>query len=247
VNQLYRLAFAVCELIFLQNEDDVAHFVNARLLPARKVCRVNGTGVDLRYFSQSPPMTQVPLTFLLMGRLLREKGIYEYVEAARIVRARNKEVSFVLLGGVDPNPGGLSIEDVQRWVDDGVIHWGGHVNDVRRWIAQCSVYVLPSYREGIPRSSQEAMAMGRPIITTDAVGCRETVVHGVNGFLVPVRDAHALAAAMHRFIEDPTLVVTMGCASRRMAEQSFDVDKINTVMLRAMGLPCGEDRGVASI
>lgn len=132
------------------------------------------------------------MTFLLAARLLREKGIVEYAEAARLVKALHPEARFVLLGGLDPNPGGLGQPEVQSWVTEGLLEWPGHVA-VKPWLAQTSVYVLPSYyREGVPRSTQEAMAMGRAVITTHAPGCRETVDDGVNGFLVPVRDVPAL-------------------------------------------------------
>jgi glycosyltransferase involved in cell wall biosynthesis len=173
---------------------------------------------------------------MLMARLLREKGIYEYVEAARAVRQQHPHARFLLLGGTDPNPGALTREEVAAWVAEGVVEWLGHVDNVRPWIASTSVYVLPSYREGKPRSTQEAMAMSRPVITTDAPGCRDTVIEGVNGFLVPVRDSAALADAMMRFIDQPELIPRMGRESRRIAEERFDVHRINRVMLVEMGI-----------
>jgi glycosyltransferase involved in cell wall biosynthesis len=146
-------------------------------------------------------------------------------------------VRFILLGALDLNPGSLRREEVEAWVRDGTIEWPGHIDDVRPWITACSVYVLPSYyREGIPRSTQEAMAMGRPVITTDAIGCRETVRDGYNGFLVPARDVDALAAAMLKFVDNPDLIVSMGAASRQLAEERFDIDRISTTMLAAMGI-----------
>lgn len=233
---LYKLAFAISQRVFFQNEDDIAQFVKAGLIDPAKVVRLNGSGVDLTALPVSPPIESPP-TFLLMARLLREKGIYEYAAAARIVRARHPEARFLLLGGLDSNPGGLSHDEVSAWAREGLIEWLGHVDDVRPWIARSSVYVLPSYREGKPRSTQEAMAVGRAIITTDAPGCRDTVVEGLNGFLVPVRDSAALAEAMLRFIEQPDLIARMGNQSRRLAEERFDVVKINAVILRELGLP----------
>ena len=174
-----------------------------------------------------------PVTFLLAARLLREKGIVEYAEAARLVKARHSEVRFVLLGGLDPNPGGLSQAEVQAWAAEGLLEWPGHVA-VKPWLTKTSVFVLPSYREGVPRSTQEAMAMGRPVITTDAPGCRETVDEGVNGFLVPVRDVPALADAMLRFVQNPSLIESMGRESRRLAEMHFDVRKINAQLLKIL-------------
>src|SRR5262249_36982972 len=141
------------------------------------------------------------------------------------------------LGAIDLNPGSLRRDEIDAWVREETIEWPGHIDDVRPWIAACSVYVLPSYyREGIPRSTQDAMAMGRAVITTDAIGCRETVRDGYNGFLVPVRDVEALAAVMLRFIDKPELIASMGVASRQLAEERFDVDRISTSMLTAMGI-----------
>ena len=233
---LYKVGFAACNQVFFQNDDDLAHFVSKGLLERKKAIRLNGTGVDLEEFAPAPPATGC-INFLLMARLLREKGICEYVTAAREIKARYPNVSFTLLGGLETSPGALRRGEVDAWVEAGVIEWPGQVQDVRPWIARASVYVLPSYyREGVPRSTQEAMAMARPVITTDSVGCRETVIDGVNGFLVPIRDPQSLARAMERFIEDPVLVEMMGRESRRLAEERFDVHKINSEILRAMGL-----------
>jgi glycosyltransferase involved in cell wall biosynthesis len=158
--------------------------------------------------------------------LLREKGVAEYVEAARIVKRQHPLSRFVLLGGLDDNPGSIANEEVQGWVDEGLLEWPGHVS-VKPWLEQASVYVLPSYREGVPVSTQEAMAMGRPVITTDVPGCRETVVDGLNGFLIPARNAQALAEKMLLFVNQPELIASMGKASRQLAEERFDVHKVN--------------------
>jgi glycosyltransferase involved in cell wall biosynthesis len=230
---MYSVAFASVHRVFFQNPDDQGLFLRRGLIQADKAFRVNGTGVDLQRLKPVPAVT-VPMTFLMMARLLREKGVYEFVSAARAVRRRHPAARFILLGDVDSNPGSLQREEVEAWVRDGTIEWPGHVDDVRPWIAASSVYVLPSYREGVPRSTQEAMAMGRAIITTDAVGCRETVRDGYNGFLVPVRDSESLAAAMLRFIDSPDLVTQMGAASREIAEERFDIDRISTALLDAM-------------
>lgn len=234
VSALYRAALKRAERVFFLNDDDISEFVEKGIVDQDKTVKLGGIGVDLDEWRPLPPSMQ-PLTFLLAARLLREKGIVEYAEAARRVKRRYPNVRFVLLGGLDPNPGGLTQSEVEEWVREGLLEWPGHV-DVRPWLAQTSVYVLPSYREGVPRSTQEAMAMGRPVITTDAPGCRETVEHGRNGFLVPVRDPRALAEAMLRFIEQPELIESMGRESRRMAEERFDVYKVNAVMLQAMGI-----------
>ncbi|WP_323024141.1 glycosyltransferase family 4 protein [Castellaniella sp.] len=225
VGWLYRLALSHVHRVIFLNPDDRREFVERGLAPADRAVVLGGIGVDLDVWALAPPVRE-PVTFLLVARLLREKGIVEYVEAAREVRSRNPGVRFLLLGGLDTNPGGLERTEVQSWVDEGILEWPGHV-EVRPWLARASVFVLPSWREGVPRSTQEAMAMGRPVITTDAPGCRETIEDGVNGYRVPVRDTHALVQAMLRFVQDPDRIESMGVASRRLAEERFDVRRVN--------------------
>ncbi len=235
VEGLYRLALGRVERVIFQNDNDLAEFVEGGLVSRGQAVCVRGTGVDLAEWPWVRPVVE-PVTFLLAARLLREKGIVEYATAARRVKARHPQARFVLLGGLDPNPGGLTRTEVEAWVADALLEWPGHV-EVKPWLAQTSVYVLPSYyREGVPRSTQEALAMGRPVITTDAPGCRETVVDGENGFLVPVRDVDALAERMIRFIEQPGLIETMGRRSRRLAEERFDVRRINARILEILGI-----------
>lgn len=235
VSKLYRIALGRVNIVFFQNNDDKQLFIELGLVRAEKTARVNGTGVDLCEWAPHP-LVVTPPTFLLAARLLREKGIVEYAEAARKVKQLHPEARFILLGGLDPNPGALRQNEIEQWVHEGLLEWPGHV-DVKPWLTETSVYVLPSYyREGVPRSTQEAMAMGRPVITTDAPGCRETVEDGRNGFLVPVRDSEALAQAMLRFIEQPQLIETMGAESRRLAEERFDVHKINAKILKTLGV-----------
>ena len=229
VRHLYKYSLAKAEHVFFLNPDDLKEFVDGGLVARSKAVKLGGIGVDLDEWPVVPPARK-PVTFLLAARLLREKGICEYVEAARTIKARYPEVRFILLGGLDTNPGGISRDEIRAWVEEGVVEWPGHV-PVKPWFAQASVYVLPSYREGVPRSTQEAMAMGRPVITTDAPGCRETVEHGVNGFLVPPRDVEALVGAMERFIKEPALIETMGKESRRLAEERFDVRKVNARLM----------------
>jgi len=232
---LYRLALPRATKVFFLNLDDLEEFVSKGLVPKEKAFLLGPIGVDLEYFRPAPPVKS-PITFLLAARLLREKGVLEFVEAARRIKARYPETRFILLGGLDTNPGAIPRKEVEGWVKEGLIEWPGHVPDVRPYIAQASVFVLPSYREGVPRSIQEAMAMARPIITTYAPGCRETVIPGVNGFLVPVRDVDALVSAMERFIKEPELIERMGEESRRIAEERFDVHNINRILLEVMGL-----------
>jgi glycosyltransferase involved in cell wall biosynthesis len=232
---LYRVALARAHKVIFLNEDDLNEFLEARLVGPSKAIKLGGIGVDLQAMPLTASVTH-PVTFLLAARLLREKGILEYAAAARKVKLIHPETRFVLLGGVDPNPGGLEAQEVRSWVDAGLLEWPGHV-PVKPWLAMTSVYVLPSYyREGVPRSSQEAMAMGRPVITTHSPGCRETVVDGLNGFLVPVRDSEALAAAMLRFVDAPELIATMGIESRRLAEQRFDVRVVDSRLIDILEL-----------
>ena len=232
---LYKLSLSQVERVFMQNPDDASDFVRMGIVGRDKIREVNGTGVDLAAWP-ALPVASKPTTFLLAARLLAEKGIVEYAEAARIVKSKFPETRFILLGALDSNPNGIQRARVEDWVAKGILEWPGHV-DVRPWLHQASVYVLPSYyREGIPRSIQEALASSRPVITTDAPGCRETVIQGVNGILVPPRDVDALVQAMLTFRQLPELVESMGRASRLIAEDKFDVRHINDVMISTMGL-----------
>ncbi|MDD2661789.1 MAG: glycosyltransferase family 4 protein [Methylococcales bacterium] len=234
VSLLYRMALSRAHRVIFLNKDDIFNFLKLGLVDLPKICHLDGIGVDLDYWTVAAPVCK-PVTFLLAARLLREKGIIEFAQAATQVKARDPQTRFILLGALDPNPGSLDSARVQRLVDDGIMEWPGHVN-LKPWMAQASVYVLPSYREGLPRSTQEAMAMGRAVITTDVPGCRETVADGVNGFLVPARDAAALAKAMLKFVQHPELIEAMGLQSRRMVEERFDVKKINPQLLGMLDL-----------
>jgi len=236
VQFLFRLALSRNGVVFFQNPDDLRQFVDARLATERQAVLVNGSGVDLEHFAVAPIPEGGP-TFLLISRLIWEKGVGEYVEAARMLRSRYPNAKFRLLGPLDPNPAAISRAQLDSWCAEGIIEYLGSTHDVRPALAAASVFVLPSaYREGTPRSILEAMAMGRPVITTDAPGCRETVVSGQNGFLVPIKDSVALATAMERFIRDRALVASMGARSRSIAEEKYDVHVVNRVMMEAMGL-----------
>jgi len=237
MSTLYRAGIASCDKVFFQNPDDVAEFATAGILRDRsKVVRTNGSGVDTTRFPQEP-VPDGPTTFLFIGRLLTEKGIAEFVDAATTVRAEWPDARFVAVGPHDPSlPHAVPAAQLNGWKSDGVVEFVGSVHDVRPWLEQCSVLVLPSYREGTPRSVLEAMSTGRAIITTDAPGCRETVVDGVNGLLVPPRTSTPLAAAMERLFTQPDLIRSMAQESRRIAEEKYEVTKVNRVILEAMGL-----------
>ncbi|MBF0622711.1 MAG: glycosyltransferase family 4 protein [Magnetococcales bacterium] len=209
---LYRLSLRCARSVFFQNPDDKNLFVFNHLIKHEKGILINGSGVDIQQYY--PVQLPQDISFLIIARLLRDKGIYEYVEAARIVRQRNPEILFRIVGWLDKNPNCCKQEELDEWVHEGIIEYLGQLEDVRPAIAESSIYVLPSYAEGTPRTVLEAMAMGRPIITTDTPGCRETVKDGINGFLVPVKNVPNLVQAMEKFIAKPSLIKKMGEHSR---------------------------------
>jgi glycosyltransferase involved in cell wall biosynthesis len=236
VKGLYRRALRRATAVFFQNPDDARLFRDLGLLaPQTPVTVVRGSGVDLQHYSPAD-LPGGPVTFLLIARLLGDKGIREFLQAAKQVSHEHPHARFDLVGPLDDSPDGIGEEELKSLLTDNPVRWHGEAADVRPFIADCHVYVLPSYREGTPRTVLEAMALGRAVITTDAPGCRETVEDGRNGFLVMPRSTEALAAAMTRFIETPSLAAAMGAESRRMAEEKFDVRVVNRQMLQVMGL-----------
>lgn len=240
VQGLYRIALRRCQMVFFQNPDDEVLFRKLNILSKQnKTCVINGSGVDLFEYSIALlPTTndELDIRFLLIARLLGDKGIREYAQAARIIKAKYPHAQFDLVGWIDDNPDAIEQQELDSWVEDGLFTFWGKLDNVQAAISYSSVYVLPSYREGTPRTVLEAMAMGRPIITTDAPGCRETVVDGYNGYLVPVKAVTELVSAMEKFIVDSELILTMGKASRKLVENKFDVNAVNKSMLEAMGL-----------
>ena len=234
VSGLYRFALRMAHDIIFLNPDDIRDFDRWRILAKERAMEIGGIGLDLDEWPCSIPPTDV-VRFLFVGRLLVEKGIYDFINAARCVRKLYPEAEFIVLGGLDTNPGVISEQQIQAWVDEGLICWPGHVA-VQPWLRRCSVFVLPSYREGLPRSTQEAMASGRAVITTDVPGCRQTVEDGLNGYLVPVRDSAALADAMIRFLDNRELILLMGKESRRLAEERFSVHKVNSRLFEILSL-----------
>jgi len=236
IHVLYRLALAGTHTVFFQNPDDRAEFLGRGFVDEERAALVSGSGVDLERFPPSDPPPPPPV-FLLIARLIREKGIHQFVEAARILKKAYPDARFQLLGPLDSNPTAIARSEVNEWEKEGLVEYLGETDDVRPYLEAASVFVLPSYyREGTPRTALEALATGRPVVTTDAPGCRETVDHGVNGFLVEPRHVTSLAAAMERFLEDPSLVESMGRASLELARNRYDVDKVNAQMLERLGL-----------
>ncbi|MGR2737570.1 glycosyltransferase family 4 protein [Billgrantia sp. Q4P2] len=238
----YALSGSLSRAFFFQNPDDRDELQQNFLF--RRFTRsvvVDGSGVDLDEYPFSEPST-APLRFLFMGRFLEEKGIREFVNAARRLVPDHPEVEFVALGEVDESTvNGIGEAEVVAWREEGIVTLPGRVRDVRSHLRAASVMVLPSYyREGIPRSLLEAMSTGRPVITCDSPGCRETVIEGVNGWLVPPGDAEALAARMQAFIDDPALVGRMGKAGRELAKSRFSTELVNQQMLKEMPIANAE-------
>lgn len=233
---LFRFALNKNDGVFFQNRDNQKAFFDRCLLrDPTKSFLVNGSGVNVASFVPAPYPAQ--LTFLMIGRLLIDKGIREYFEAARFVKALYPEVRFLLAGWIDDNPNAINPAELDEHLALKNVQFVGIVDDVRPLIATASVYVLPSYCEGMPRTVLEAMSMARPIITTQAPGCRETVIPERNGFLCAVKSVDDLVHAMKKFIEDPHLVPMMGSHSRQIAVERFDVHKINALMLSKMLTP----------
>ncbi len=236
-SQLYRLAFRLSSASFVLNPDDRDDLRRRRLAPAaHPLVLLDGIGIDLDHYAPSP-VPAGPAHFLFIGRLIADKGIATFAAAARAVQRRHPEVRFTVLGGFDTAPGAIDPATMQAWQAEGIIDHAGTTDDVRPFIRAATVFVLPStYREGVPRSTLEAMAMGRAIVTTDAPGCRETVRHGENGLLVAKHDVDGLVAALCRFATDPGLAAAMGAASRRLAEERFDDRRVNAAIIEAMQL-----------
>ena len=235
MTRLYRVALNGSACVIFQNPDDLEVFKGRGMLPvgARTVV-VNGSGVDLRRFE--PRQLPDEPVFLLIARLLKDKGIKEYAEAARVVKSQYTNARFQLAGWHDTSPVAVSRADLDHWIVEGLIEYLGPLEDVRPALAAARIYVLPSYREGTPRTVLEAMAMGRPVITTNAPGCRETVAHEVNGLLVPAGDVPQLAAAMIRMIRNPSMTEAFGRAGLRMAREKYDARMVSEAMAAAIGV-----------
>lgn len=237
VRRLYRSALRSADVVLFQNADDETTFRVCGLLRSdQRSAIIAGSGINLERYA-AHPLPPGPRRFVLIARLLRDKGIREYIEAAERLHAAGCDASCHLIGPLEDHPAAIPAAEIDSAVRAGVIAYHGAIHDVRPHLAAAHVYVLPSYREGMPRTVLEAMATGRPIITTDAPGCRETVVSGRNGALVPVGDAQALFAEMLRFAALPeTELRRMGEESRRLAEQRFDVVQVNQRILAALAL-----------
>lgn len=235
---LYKLALPQLHKLIFLNPDDPKDLINQYAINVRKVEVLGGIGLNLKEYPYQPINNiQQPINFLFIGRLLKEKGIHDFLNAAKIVKEKYPETQFTVLGAIDPyNLGALMQSELDKLISSNIIDYPGHVDSVKDWIANSDVFVLPSYREGVPRSTQEAMAIGRAIITTDVPGCRETVVNGINGFIVQKWNPEALADKMIYFIEHPEKIQTMGEASHEIAIEKFDANKVNQKLMGILGL-----------
>lgn len=224
VRGLYQLALSRSAKVFFQNEEDRALFVSQKLVSAAAVDRLPGSGIDLNHFVPTPLPHKTPLRFLLIARMLWDKGVGEFVEAARILKRRGIDAEFCLLGFLDvQNPTAISRQQMDEWVAEGVIRYLGVSDNVAEEIALADCVVLPSYREGVPRTLLEAAAMARPIVTTDSVGCRDVVDDGINGYLCKPQDAIDLADKMAQIVAlSRAEREAMGQRGREKMEHEFD-------------------------
>lgn len=235
VRTLYRAGLKKADHVIFQNSDDRDEFCNKGLVSKEKSSVVNGSGVNLEHFEVAAYPEQP--VFFMLSRLLKSKGVQEYLEAAQIVKGKYPQIKFYLLGKYETDMQDAIPKDyIEQFISEGVVERFDETADVRPYYSMCSVYVLPSYREGMPRTVLEAMAMGRPIITTDTQGCRETVVVGENGFLVPIKNSNAIAEKMIWFIEHPEKISEMGRQSYQYAKEKFNVSRVNYDMIRLMQL-----------
>ncbi|MEM0514217.1 glycosyltransferase family 4 protein [Pseudoalteromonas sp. YIC-827] len=232
VTNLYKVALKSANAVIFQNPDNLKVFVDESIVPKKKCFLVNGSGVNLEKFTPAP--LPVSNSFLLIARLLGDKGIREYYHAAKLVRQLYPQAIFNLVGPTDPSPDGIQFAEVEKWVSEGVIQYHGSTDDVRPFIESSRFFVLPSYHEGLPRTVLEAMAMSRPILTTNVPGCRETVINGENGWMVDKEDAEQLAEKMIWMIEHPKKVDEMAKASLALVREKFDVHKVNEEILKIM-------------
>jgi len=236
ITKLYAIALRRANSVIFQNADDREFFVTKRIVGVGKTRLVAGSGVDLSQYHVSMPPDE-PIIFLCIARLLIAKGLREYAAAAKLMKSRFPHARFQLVGMEEQGAAAVPLQEVQQWHDDGIVEFLGRVDHSASALAGCHVFVLPSfYGEGLPRTLLEAMAVGRPVITTDNVGCREPVVDGVTGLLVESRSVQALFDAMTRLIDSPTIRESMGIEARKLAEDRFDVNKVNKTLAAILNL-----------
>lgn len=232
VKLLYYLALRCSQNVIFQNIDDQCFLEKMNIITNKtKKYIINGSGVSLTYFSFSPvQLTKIKI--LMIGRLLKQKGVLEYISAAEIIKSLSPEVEFEIAGWIDDNPDSISNEEFENLKKSKYIKYLGKLNDVKESLIKCSIFVLPSYREGTPRTVLEAMAIGRAIITTNAPGCRETVIHGYNGLLVEPKNVDSLVNSLKYMINNPSFIMLMGRNSRIIAEKKYDVNIITSQIIK---------------
>lgn len=236
VSALYKCSLRRASQVIFQNEDDRQYFCAKGITNRSLTSLVNGSGVSTEYFA-GQPLPSTGFTFLMVARLLGQKGVRVYCEAARLVKERYPDTVFQLLGPFDQSPDRINPREVDVWEQDGLIQYLGQSDDVRPFLKDAHVFVLPSYyKEGLPRTILEAMSVGRPILTTNNVGCREPVNEGLNGWLVPVKDAFKLSERMVWFIENEDQLSEMAQESRRIVRENYDVDLVNRDMIAILGV-----------
>jgi glycosyltransferase involved in cell wall biosynthesis len=235
---LYKIALPQLDKLVFLNPDDPKDLLETYSIKVKKVVILGGIGLNLQEYPYQPvDDISLPIKFLFIGRLLKEKGIHEFVQAAKLVKKQYPKTQFTILGQIDSfNIGALQQAELDDLIASCVVEYRGQVNNVKDWITNSHVFVLPSYREGVPRSTQEAMAIGRAIITTDVPGCRETVIQNRNGFIIPKWDSKTLAEYMIYFIENPEQIRFMGDESHKIAIDKFDVEKVNQQLQNILGV-----------
>ena len=232
---LYRKAFNCCNKVIFQNNDDIEQLVKLGVINKEKTVKVNGSGVNMSKFKYvDNPLND---TFLMVARIIKEKGIIEYLKAAEIVKEKYPQAKFILLGGFDNSIGSLKQEDIDYYVKNKIVEFPGETNNVFNYYKDSMCFVLPSYyREGLPRTILEAMAVGRPVITTDWTGCREAIEDGANGFLIPVKDEKTLSEKMIYMIENHDTAKKISSENNKKCKKIYDVDVVNREMLKIMNI-----------
>jgi glycosyltransferase involved in cell wall biosynthesis len=233
---LYKISCSRINGLIFQNDDDRLYFISKKIINENLTYQINGSGVDLNLYKFHSPQI-FPIRFIFIGRLLVEKGLLDFISASKMIKIKYPEVIFDILGPFDINKDNLSQSDFIKYINAAGVNYLGETSDVRSFIKSSSVYIMPSYyREGVPRTTLECLAMGRPVITTDMPGCKETVINNLNGFLVPIKDPLAIVRAMEKFICNNNLITEMGIQSRNIAVNKFDVEIINKKMVEILNL-----------
>lgn len=232
VKNLYRIAFKISKKIIFFNVDDLNNFVERKIASKEKSFIVNGSGVNLEKFKPMPYPENI--TFFMLSRLLKSKGVIQYLEGCKRIREKYPQVRCMLLGKIEKMPDAIPENRIMHYVKNGYVELFGETDNVLDYYKKTSVYILTSFREGVPRTILEAMACARPIITTDVPGCRETVVDGYNGFIIPLNDVDKLFEKMEYFIENKNKIEKMGKNSYNLCVEKFDVRKINKEIMGIM-------------